>query len=117
MPEDVGAGDLHGPSLRSYYVIFGALCVFTAVSFLVNWALGIGNHTGMAIIMVVAICKATLVGMFFMHLKYEWMKLYFLILVALIFASLVAGWYAKHHAFAVCPTHSTTCDPEHPPGS
>jgi caa(3)-type oxidase subunit IV len=49
------------------------------VSFLVNAIMGIGSHTGMGIIMVVAVCKATLVAMFFMHLKYEWFKLYFLI--------------------------------------
>jgi caa(3)-type oxidase subunit IV len=27
----------------------------------------------------VAVCKAVLVGMFFMHLKYDWGKLYFII--------------------------------------
>jgi cytochrome c oxidase subunit 4 len=68
----------HGPSVQTYLVIFGALCVFTAVSFIVNAIYGIGSGTGMTIIMAVAICKATLVGMFFMHLKFEWLKLYFL---------------------------------------
>jgi cytochrome c oxidase subunit IV len=82
MSEDIGAGDHHGPTLQVYYVIFGALCVFTLVSFVVNYMvthMGLAAHTGMSIIMAVAVCKATLVGMFFMHLKYEWMKLYFLI--------------------------------------
>jgi cytochrome c oxidase subunit IV len=80
MSEDIGSGDQHGPSLRSYYIIFGALCIFTLVSFVVNYFLSHTDpHAGMAIIMAVAVCKATLVGMFFMHLKYEWMKLYFLI--------------------------------------
>jgi len=67
-----------GPTVQAYVVIFVVLCVFTAISFLVN-AMGINAHTSMAIIMGVAVCKATLVCMFFMHLKYEWMKLYFLI--------------------------------------
>src|SRR4051812_35860127 len=71
--------DAHGPSVQVYMIIFGALCVFTAISFIVNAIFGIGSGTGMAIIMGVAICKATLVCMFFMHLKYEWSKLYFLI--------------------------------------
>src|SRR5436190_4906666 len=74
-----GAAEHHGADVHVYLVIFGALCVFTLVSFLVNFLLGIGSHAGMAIIMGVAVCKATLVGMFFMHLKYEWFKLYFLI--------------------------------------
>jgi cytochrome c oxidase subunit 4 len=69
-----------GPTFMTYLVIFGALSVFTAISFAVNAVFGIGSHTGMAIIMLVAVCKATLVIMFFMHLKYEWMKLYFLII-------------------------------------
>jgi cytochrome c oxidase subunit 4 len=76
---DTYAGDHHGPTLQTYYAIFGALCAFTLVSFVVNAILGIGSHTGMGIIMAVAVCKATLVCMFFMHLKYEWSKLYFLI--------------------------------------
>ena len=82
--EDIGAGDTHGPTLNTYLVIFGALCVFTAVSFIVNVALGIGSPTGMAIIMGVAVVKATLVAMFFMHLKFEWFKLYFLIVPVMI---------------------------------
>jgi len=82
--EDVGAGDTHGPTLNAYLMVFGALCVFTAVSFVVNLILGIGSHTGMAIIMAVAVVKATLVAMFFMHLKFEWFKLYFLIVPVMI---------------------------------
>ncbi|HYV36295.1 MAG TPA: cytochrome C oxidase subunit IV family protein [Gemmataceae bacterium] len=80
--EDVAAGDSHGPTLQAYFIVFGALCVFTLVSFVVNAMVNADHfsaHAGMAIIMAVAVCKATLVIMFFMHLKYEWMKLYFLI--------------------------------------
>jgi cytochrome c oxidase subunit IV len=70
----------HGVSLKMYIVVFSALCVFTLVSFLVNaFEPTIGAHTGMAIIMAVAVCKATLVCMFFMHLKFDWSKLYILI--------------------------------------
>jgi cytochrome c oxidase subunit IV len=79
MAESHGPAEHHGPSVQVYLAVFGALCVFTLISFLVNAMLGIGSHAGMGIIMVVAVCKATLVIMFFMHLKYEWMKLYFLI--------------------------------------
>jgi cytochrome c oxidase subunit 4 len=71
--------DSHGPNVPVYMTVFGALCAFTLVSFIVNAIFGIGSMTGMAIIMVVAVCKATLVCMFFMHVKYEWSRLYFLI--------------------------------------
>jgi cytochrome c oxidase subunit IV len=90
-----------GPTVQTYLVIFGALCVFTAVSFLVNWGFGIGSHTGMAIILAVAVCKATLVAMFFMHLKFEWFKLYFLIvpvmilcvlMILVLLPDIVLGW-------------------------
>jgi cytochrome c oxidase subunit IV len=79
---DTIAGDKHhGPTLQAYLVIFGALCVFTLVSFVVNATISKNSaHAGMAIILGVAVCKAALVGMFFMHLKYEWAKLYFLII-------------------------------------
>jgi len=48
-----------GPSYWTYLVVFLVLCGFTAISFFVNFLLGIGSHTGMAIIMAVAVCKAT----------------------------------------------------------
>src|SRR3974377_2467064 len=104
MSDDHDAPQHHGPTLQIYLVIFGALSVFTLVSFVVNAILGIGSPTGMAIIMGVAVCKATLVGMFFMHLKYEWMKLYFLIVPVFILAVMmmialwpdgVAGWHLE----------------------
>jgi caa(3)-type oxidase subunit IV len=107
MTEPHSAADDHGPSLQAYYAVFGALCVFTAVSFIVNWQLGIGSHTGMGIIMVVAVCKASLVAMFFMHLKYEWAKLYFLIvpvavlcvmMIIVLLPDGVVAWHAQDAA-------------------
>jgi caa(3)-type oxidase subunit IV len=68
-----------GPSFQAYMFVFGALCVCTALSFIVNLALG-ENHTSASIIMVVAIIKATLVAGIFMHLKFDWGKLYCIIL-------------------------------------
>jgi cytochrome c oxidase subunit IV len=79
---DHHAAEHHGPNLQAYFVVFGALCIFTLVSFVVNEMVRshiLSAHMGMAIIMAVAVCKAVLVCMFFMHLKYEWSKLYFLI--------------------------------------
>lgn len=72
----------HGPNVALYLVIFGALSVFTLLSFVVNWAehqFGFSSHTGASIIMLIAVCKACLVASIFMHLKWDWGKLYFVI--------------------------------------
>jgi caa(3)-type oxidase subunit IV len=95
----------HGPDLRIYLTIFAALSVFTAVSFIVNYIVRSGSltaMTGMLIIMAVAVVKAILVGLIFMHLKYDWGRLYFLIIPCFILAcmmivvlmpDIVLGWH------------------------
>src|SRR5262245_33538450 len=86
----------HGPNLKVYLTIAVALAVFTAVSFVVNVMVRPTDHgglgwlsptTGFLVILSVAIAKATLVGMFFMHVKYDWGNLYFLIIPAFILAT------------------------------
>ena len=67
-----------GPGFQAYLVVFGALSIFTAISFIVNAVVG-RNHLGLAIILAVAVCKALLVGAYFMHLVVDWSKLYYLI--------------------------------------
>ena len=72
--------DHAGPTFGAYIGVFVALCVCTAASFVVNQIFGDNNMKGAAIIMVVAIIKATLVAGIFMHLKFDWGKLYCIIL-------------------------------------
>ena len=82
-----GPEDHHGPTAGTYTMIFLALCVFTTVSFAINFTLRPGDPRylfGVAVIVVAAVCKAFLVGLVFMHLKYDWSLLYFLIVPALI---------------------------------
>ena len=64
-----------GPTFQTYMYIFYALSVCTALSFVVNWLLGQG-HTSAAIIIIVAVVKASLVAAIFMHLKFDFGKLY-----------------------------------------
>lgn len=93
MATETTHADEHASSgATAYLVIFGALVVFTAVSFIVNRAVkneAISPTTGFAIILGVAVCKAVLVAMFFMHLKFDWPRLYFLIVPALILGTLL----------------------------
>jgi caa(3)-type oxidase subunit IV len=81
--------DHHAGVFKAYLTVFIALSVFTAVSFIVNAIFGIGNVTGAAIIMVVAVVKAVLVGFVFMHLKWDWYKLYFMIVPAFIIGTMM----------------------------
>jgi caa(3)-type oxidase subunit IV len=96
----------HGPSFQLYMMVFGALCVLTAVSFLANWLLG-QNHTSMWIIMFVAVVKATLVAMIFMHLKFDWKKVYCIIvpvcvmgvmMMIVLLPDIVLGWHNYFYA-------------------
>ena len=80
----------HGPvSVRPYYVIFALLCVFTAISFIVNYMVrhdSMTATTGFTLILTVAFVKALLVCLIFMHLKWDWPRLYFMIIPALVLA-------------------------------
>jgi caa(3)-type oxidase subunit IV len=68
-----------GPDFKTYMYVFGALCVCTALSFVINYVLG-QNLRSASLIMAVAVVKATLVATIFMHLKHDWGKLYGIIL-------------------------------------
>ena len=86
------AGGHNGAAVKAYLVIFAALAVFTAVSFILNYIERQGGMTkemSFALILAVAIIKATLVGMFFMHLKYDWFKVGFMIVPALILGAMM----------------------------
>lgn len=81
-----------GPGFNTYLVVFGALVVFTLISFIVNYVVRLGHiapHTGFAIILAVAVCKAVLVGTYFMHLILDWSRFYFVIIPVSILGALL----------------------------
>lgn len=56
----------------NYMLIFVYLVVLTAASFVTYFVQGtLGTLGVIAFVMAVAMCKASLVGLFFMHLKFE----------------------------------------------
>ena len=69
----------HGPTVKMYFAIFGALCVLTVATVLaakVDFAQVIGNEQlggfiNNLVALGIAVTKATLVVLFFMHVKYE----------------------------------------------
>jgi caa(3)-type oxidase subunit IV len=86
MSDTHDTGGHHGPNVQAYLLVFGALSIFTAISFVVNHHFGTGSTPGMLIILGVAVVKACLVGFIFMHLKWDWRKLYFMIVPVFILA-------------------------------
>jgi cytochrome c oxidase subunit 4 len=92
LPSEHGHGDHHGDMEPTYYKVFGALVACTAVSFITVtdlWVGSLGATTGHTVVMLVAVVKALLVAMFFMHLKYDWNKLYFMFVPTLTIATLL----------------------------
>src|SRR5580704_3582589 len=85
MSEEIHTGDYveaHGPSFKAYMVVFGALSIFTGLSFAVNEAVRhdiLTVQMGFLLILAVAIVKALLVAIYFMHLIVDWRKLYYFI--------------------------------------
>jgi cytochrome c oxidase subunit 4 len=98
-----------GPGFQAYMVVFGALSIFTAISFIVNYIVrhdALSPHAGFTIILLVAIVKAVLVGTYFMHLILDWPKVYYLIFPAFILGAMfiivllpdiVLDWPHKGH--------------------
>ena len=99
----------HGPSYQAYMVVAVALAVFTASSFVFNTLVRnqvMEPHVGFMAILGVAVCKAVLVGLYFMHLLLDWRKLYFMIVPAFILGAMmmfvllpdiVITWQASKH--------------------
>jgi len=58
----------HGPSLRVYFAVFGALMMLTAATLVAaRLELGVFNNV---VMLGIAVTKATLVVLFFMHVRY-----------------------------------------------
>lgn len=61
----------HKPDIREYFVIFAVLAVLTVIEVGITKVPGI-NHTLMGLALVsLAVTKAAIVGLFYMHLKHE----------------------------------------------
>lgn len=80
---DPGHDEFHGPNFPAYMKTFYALMVLTVASYLVFLALGHGHMPAMIILML-AVVKATLVILVFMHLWFDIGKLYGIIIPVVI---------------------------------
>ena len=84
--------DHHSGIFKIYMIVALVLAVCTAASFVVNYAVRdnhLGVVTGFLLILAVATLKACLVGYYFMHLKWDWRLLYFIIVPAFILGAMM----------------------------
>ena len=94
-----------GPNFRTYITIFVILCVCTALSFVFNDLARlefISYDASVALIVLVAVIKALCVAGIFMHLRFDWNRLYCIIIPVSIMAvmmiivllpDIVIGWH------------------------
>jgi cytochrome c oxidase subunit 4 len=89
-----GHGNGHGDLFGVYMTVAIILGVCTAASFAFNYLAHpdvktLTVFTAFLLILLVAILKASLVGWYFMHLKWDWKLLYFLIIPAFIMGAMM----------------------------
>ena len=104
-----------GPSFQLYMNVFYALSVFTALSFVFNELARhdiISYMTSVTLIVIVAVVKALCVATIFMHLKFDWGRVYCIIIpvsimavmmVIVLLPDIVLGW---HHGLYTPPAHA-----------
>ncbi len=78
----------HDQATRRYVNIFGALMVLTAATVGVYY-INLGHAGGIIVAMAIASCKATLVALYFMHLKFEIRSIYIVVGVPLVLTVLL----------------------------
>jgi cytochrome c oxidase subunit 4 len=81
---DAHAADDVKKAVKTYYMIFGALMVFTVLTVAVSY-LHLPLAFAVLVALVVATIKGSLVAMFFMHLMHERKVIYWALLLTVIF--------------------------------
>jgi cytochrome c oxidase subunit 4 len=68
-----GAGAAHegGTSTKAYFVVFGTLAVLTVIEVLIPTRLGFPKNVQIILLVFLALWKALLVALYYMHLRYE----------------------------------------------
>jgi cytochrome c oxidase subunit 4 len=74
---------------KTYWIVFGALAVLTVLEVLVASA-GVPKAPMVVALILLAVSKASLVGLFFMHLKHEMRALKLTVALPFLFPALYA---------------------------
>ncbi|MFO0967594.1 MAG: cytochrome C oxidase subunit IV family protein [Gemmataceae bacterium] len=89
----------HGDVFRSYVIVFASLAVLTMVSYLAYVILGHGMKS-LIVILLVSVVKATLVAFIFMHLKWDWGKVFGIMIPVVVMAIMMVIVLLPDMAFA-----------------
>ena len=81
---DAHAADDIKKSVKTYYMIFGALMLFTVITVGVSY-LHLPIPMAILVALVVATIKGSLVALFFMHLSHERKVIYWALMLTVVF--------------------------------
>jgi cytochrome c oxidase subunit 4 len=81
---DAHSADDIRKSVKTYYMIFGALMLFTVITVAVSY-LDLPIPMAILVALVVATIKGSLVALFFMHLSHERKVIYWSLMLTVIF--------------------------------
>jgi len=81
---DAHSADDIRKSVKTYYMIFGALMLFTVITVAVSY-LHLPVPMAILVALVVATIKGSLVALFFMHLSHERKIIYWALLLTVVF--------------------------------
>jgi caa(3)-type oxidase subunit IV len=79
-------GEDHGDLFKIYLMVFGSLAVLTGISFGTYELLKGTPGLSLVIIMIVSVIKATLVAVIFMHLKWDWGRVFGIMIPVVVMA-------------------------------
>lgn len=108
---------MSAPNVRGYLMVFGALLLLTLVTVTVSY-LDLPERSTVLIAVAIAALKATLVAMFFMHLKGERPMVYWALrLTAVLFVTLFAFliWTERDHLIGTRFTDAFGSEPKAAP--
>jgi len=88
-------GGLRHIAPRTYVIVFGWLTLFTALEVLVA-AIGLDESLRVPLLIVIAVIKALLVVLFYMHLRYDSRWFWALLLLPIGFVILLSTYLFQH---------------------
>ncbi len=113
--EELVEGGVHGSHVGTYIRVFIALTVFTALEYFFARIFKDAFATLLAGLLVIAIIKAAMVGMYFMHLKFEGRWVYMMLIPAGILAMVLV--LALYPDMAMQPIIGDDSDPDEVAGA
>jgi cytochrome c oxidase subunit 4 len=81
---DTHAADDVSQHVKTYFMVFGALMVFTAITVGVAY-LHLPTHLTILVALAIATIKGSLVALFFMHLSHERKLIYYALALTVVF--------------------------------